>query len=68
MCHTGAAFFMLWFRLRWQRAVGVATGVVKRTARIMPTAISQHPRYDEYGLIVHRVKSQARRNKRKDLI
>ena len=22
----------------------------------MPTAISQHPRYDEYGLIVHRVK------------
>lgn len=31
-------------------------GVVKRTARIMPTAISQHPRYDEYGLIVHRVK------------
>ena len=24
LCHTGAAFFMLWFRLRWQRAVGVA--------------------------------------------
>lgn len=22
--NTGAAFFMLWFRLRWQRAVGVA--------------------------------------------
>lgn len=30
--------------------------MVKRIARIMPTAISQHPRYDEYGLIVHRVK------------
>lgn len=48
---------MLWFRPCWQRAVGVADwGVVKRTVRIMPTAISQHPRYDEYGLIVHRVK------------